>query len=99
MNYLQATQEITGIIPEIKDELKEVRTQNSYHIIELFTDKMKSMIRQNDKTRLFKCLKKMDELYRTGDMRVKNAIENSFIYSLDNCRKYMLNKFTVTASN
>lgn len=93
MNYLQATQEITGIIPEIKDELKEVRTQNSYHIIELFTDKMKSMIRQNDKTRLFKCLKKMDELYRIGDARVKNAIENSFIYSLDNCTAFCTKEY------
>jgi hypothetical protein len=88
MNYLQATQEITGVIPEIQDELKEVRIQNSYHIIEMFADKMKSMIRQNDSNRLFPCLKKMDELYRKGDTLVKNAIENSFIYSLDNCTAF-----------
>lgn len=85
MDYLQAAREITYVIPEINDEIKEVRVRNSYQVIELFTDKMKSMIRQNDRNRLFTCIKKMGEMYRTGDAMVKNAIENSFIYSLDNC--------------
>ncbi|MCJ8155501.1 hypothetical protein MKJ01_17215 [Chryseobacterium sp. SSA4.19] len=88
MNYLQATQEITVIIPEITDELKEVKAQNCYPVIEIFTDKIKNMIRQNDKTRLFRCLKKMNEIYRKGDTRMRNAIENSFIYSLDNCTAF-----------
>jgi len=88
MDYLQATEEITNVIPEIRDEIKDERIRNSYQVIELFTDKMKSMIRQNDRNRLFKCLKKMGEMYRTGDTMVKNAIENSFIYSLDNCTAF-----------
>ncbi len=85
MNYLQATQEITVSIPEICDGLNETRIQNSYHLIEFLTDKMKNMIRQHNTGCLFKCLEKMDELYREGDAMVKNAIENSFIYSLDSC--------------
>ncbi len=88
MDYLQATREITNVIPEIRDEFKETRIQNSYQVIELFTDKMKSMIRQNDRSRLFKCLKKMGDLYLSGDALLKNAIENSFIYSLDNCTAF-----------
>ncbi|WP_294201731.1 hypothetical protein [uncultured Chryseobacterium sp.] len=84
MNYLQATQEITVAIPEICNDLKKNNVKNSYHIIEFLTDKMKTMIRENNTECLFKCLHKMDELYSDGDKTVKNAIENSFIYSLDN---------------
>ncbi|GAA5086024.1 hypothetical protein GCM10023210_07430 [Chryseobacterium ginsengisoli] len=84
MNYLQATQEITEIIPEIENELKNNRTQNSYSVIQTFTDRIKNMIRQNDRNLLFKCLKKMDDIYRNGDIVLKNAVESTFIYSLDN---------------
>jgi len=84
MNYLQAAQEITEVIPDIQNELKENRTQNSYSIIQTFTDRIKSMIRQNDRNILFKSLKKMDEIYKNGDIMLKNAVENTFIYSLDN---------------
>lgn len=84
MNYLQATQEITEIIPEIENELKKNRSQNSYSVIQTFTDRIKSMIRQNDRNILFKSLKKMDEIYKNGDTVLKNAVESTFIYSLDN---------------
>jgi len=84
MNYLQAAQEITEVIPDIQNELKKSRTQNSYSVIQTFTDRIKSMIRQNDRNILFKSLKKMDEIYKNGDIMLKNAVENTFIYSLDN---------------
>lgn len=83
MNYLQATQEIAVSIPEICNDLKETKIQNSYHIIGFLTDKIKVMILQNDDSCLFKCLKKMNELYNNGDTTLKSAIENSFVYSLD----------------
>ena len=84
MNYLQAAQEIKEVITDIQNELKENRTQNSYSVIQTFTDRIKSMIRQNDRNILFKSLKKMDEIYKNGDIMLKNAVENIFIYSLDN---------------
>lgn len=88
MNYVQATQEITVAIPEICDDLKKTTIENSYHIIEFLTDKIKMMIRENNTDCLLKCLQKMDELYQEGDKTVKNVIENSFIYSLDNCTAF-----------
>jgi hypothetical protein len=88
MNYLQAVQEITTVIPEIESELKETKCQNSYSVIQTFTDRIKKMIRQNDRNILFKCLKKMDEIYRNGDTVLKNAVETTFIYSLDNCTAF-----------
>ena len=88
MNYLQATQEIPVAIPVICDDLKQTTIQSPYEIIEFLTDKMKVMIRQNNTDCLFKCLQKMDDLYEQGDRMVKDAIENSFIYSLDNCTAF-----------
>ncbi|MEC3874838.1 DUF7674 family protein [Chryseobacterium salviniae] len=88
MNYLQATQEITAAIPEICNDLKETKIQNSYHIIGFLTEKMKTMIRQNDTSCLLKCVEKMNELYSNGDTMMKSAIENSFVYSLDSCTAF-----------
>lgn len=85
MNYLQATQEITVAIPEICNDLNETGIQNSYHIVEFLTDKMKTMIRQQNTGCLLKCIHTMNELYEEGDDAMKSAIENSYIYSLDNC--------------
>ncbi len=84
MNYLQATKKIAEIIPEIENELKENRSLNSYNVIQTFSDKIRNMIRQNDQNLLFECLKKMNEIYKNGDNTLKNAVENTFIYSLDN---------------
>lgn len=88
MNYLQATQEISVALPEICNDLEQTRIQNSYHIIGFLTDKVKTMIRQDNTTCLFKCLGKMNELYSNGDEMIKNAIENSFVYSLDSCTAF-----------
>lgn len=84
MNYLQAAQEITDVVPDIQNELENNKTQNSYSVIQTFTDRIKNMIRQNDRNLLFKSLQKMDEIYKKGDVKLRNAVESTFIYSLDN---------------
>lgn len=84
MNYLEAAQEIKEVIPEIENELKKNRRQNSYGLIQTFTDNIRSRIKQNDRNILFQCLKKMDDIYRNGDAVLKNAVEHTFIFSLDN---------------
>ncbi|WP_086980247.1 DUF7674 family protein [Elizabethkingia miricola] len=76
MNHLEATEEITAIIPEIKNELSD---QNTSGIIQIFTDRIREMIRKNENRLLFKSLEKMDHIYKKGD----TAVENIFIYSLD----------------
>lgn len=84
MNYLQAAQEITDVVPDIQNEWRKNTTQNSYSVIQTFTDRIKNMVRQNDRNLLFKSLQKMDEIYKHGDILLKNAVESTFIYSLDN---------------
>ncbi|ASK30270.1 hypothetical protein CEY12_09150 [Chryseobacterium sp. T16E-39] len=88
MNYLQAVQEITEVIPGIQYELDENKTQSSYHAMNTFTDHIKRMIRQNERTLLFKSLKKMSNIYKNGDAMLKSAIECTFIYSLDNVTRF-----------
>ncbi|UKB82932.1 hypothetical protein LF887_18230 [Chryseobacterium sp. MEBOG06] len=84
MNYLQAVHEITEVVPDFGNEVKEIKIQNSYSIIRTFTERIKNMIRQNDTNLLFRSLQKMDKIYTSGDTVLKNAIETTFIYSLDN---------------
>lgn len=84
MNYLQAVEEITELIPDFETELKEAKTQCPYRLVRTFTERIKNMIRQNDRNLLFRSLQKMDKMYADGDTMLKNAIENTFVYSLDN---------------
>ncbi|SIQ73623.1 hypothetical protein SAMN05880574_1235 [Chryseobacterium sp. RU37D] len=93
MNYLQAVQEITNVIPDIQKELHSSKAQNAYNIIQIFTERIKNMIRQNDRNILFKCLEKIDYIYENGDNALKNAIENTFIYSLDNSIVYCSHEY------
>ncbi|UZT99609.1 hypothetical protein ODZ84_08610 [Chryseobacterium fluminis] len=83
MNCLQAVQEICKVIPDIQDEFTEDKTQNPYSVIRIFTNRIKGMVRQDERKILFKSLDKMDEIYRNGDQILKNAVENIFIYSFD----------------
>jgi len=85
MNYSEAVQEIAEIIPDFENELVKTTPQNSYTVIRNFTERIKNMIRQNDRTVLFKSLHKMDKIYTDGDTALKNAVEGVFIFSLDNC--------------
>lgn len=84
MNYLQAVQEINELFPDFERELNKTKSPNSYSVIRTFTERIKNMIRQNDSNLLFKSLQKIDKMYLNGDTLLKNAIENTFIYSLDN---------------
>lgn len=93
MNYLEAAQEIKEVIPEIENELKKNRKQNSYGLIQTFTDNIRSRIKQNDRNILFLCLKKMDDIYRNGDAVLKNAVEHTFIFSLDNSTAFCTEEY------
>ncbi|MGG5208508.1 DUF7674 family protein [Chryseobacterium sp. MIQD13] len=84
MNYSEAVQEITEVIPDFENELTKNAQQNSYSVIRTFTECIKSMVRQNDRNVLYKSLQKMDKIYTNGDTTLKNAVEGIFIYSLDN---------------
>lgn len=93
MNYSEAVQEITEIIPDFENEMAEAAPQNSYSVIRIFTERIKGMIRQNDRNILFKSLYKMGRIYTDGDIALKNAIEGVFIYSLDNVTAFCTGEY------
>lgn len=84
MNYLKAIQEISEIIPDIEMEFEEKKNRSSYSVINAFTNRIKTMIANKERNLLFKSLKKMNDIYRNGDIMLKYAVECTFIYSLDN---------------
>ncbi|MBB4806117.1 mRNA-degrading endonuclease HigB of HigAB toxin-antitoxin module [Chryseobacterium defluvii] len=99
MNYRQAVQEITKIFPEIENELQENKTRNSYNVIRTFTNHINKMILGNRKKQLFKSMKMMNDLYKNGDASLRNAIENTFIYSLDNCTVFCSKEYRKVVFN
>ncbi|MFP3597515.1 hypothetical protein [Chryseobacterium sp. SIMBA_029] len=99
MNYLQAVQEITEVIPDIQNELNKNTVQNSYSTIRIFTDQIKKMIQDNNRSLLFKSLQKMDTIYKNGDLMLRNAVESTFIYSLDSCTAFCNEEYRKTIFN
>ncbi|WP_100076931.1 DUF7674 family protein [Chryseobacterium camelliae] len=91
MNYSETVQEIQTIVPDIQNQLQE--KNNPYTAIRVFTDHIKRMIRQNDRNLIRASLNKMSAIYSQGDAALKNAIENTFIYSLDNCTAFCTEEY------
>lgn len=85
MNQLEAAQEITTVIPEAAAELSGAGTLKSpFALIRVITSHTRKMVLQHNEIMLQKCLKLIDRIYTKGDKAIKNAIENVFIFSLDN---------------
>lgn len=96
MNHTEAIQEIIKVIPESQEDFKEnYKTNNSFMVINVFTKQIKKIIQSENETILIRCLDKMNYIYKTGDLALKNAVESVFIYSLDSltfsCNKHYKN--------
>ncbi|GAB0157350.1 hypothetical protein CHRYSEOSP005_26230 [Chryseobacterium sp. Alg-005] len=102
MNYAQAVQEIAKAAPEIQSELSKCSDQNVYELIQIFMVQIRKVAKENKLQLLTSYLKKMNKIYRSGNIALKNAIENTFIYSLDNfttfcnaeCKKVIFNNIS-----
>lgn len=89
MNHTDAVKEIVKIIPETQEEFKDsYKTNSPFMVIGVFTRQIKRLIKDQNQKMLVKSLKKMNQLYKNGDQRLKNAIETIFIYSLDGLTFY-----------
>ncbi|MCY0978204.1 hypothetical protein PGH12_02285 [Chryseobacterium wangxinyae] len=84
MNHTEAVTEIIKIIPETQEDFKEsYKTKSPFMVISVFAKEIKRLIKENDQKILIKSILKMNMLYSEGDLSLKNAIENIFVYSLD----------------
>ncbi len=85
MNQLEVGDEITSNIPELKKEISRALSfKNSYGLIRVIAKYTQKMVEQRRSERVDTCLKLVGRCYSQGDTTVKNAIENVFVFSLDN---------------
>lgn len=89
MKLTTIANKIAAAIPNSEDEIYTVAKSNeTYKLIAVFTNNIKTIIKMKDQLSLKKCLKLMEELYKKGDTSTRNAIENIFIFSYDYMLKY-----------
>lgn len=103
MNYVQAIQEIVKAASELQIELKKCSKSNAYEPIQVFMVQIKKVTGEKKLHLLSFYLKKMNKIYKNGDAAVKNAVEHTFIHSLDNitafcneeCKKVIFDTISV----
>lgn len=84
MNIKQAQEIIISVIPLAQKEiLRPENTGNPITIIRIFTVYIKKMIEEGQEKELGKALHLMEYIHEKGEWRLKNAVENIFVFSLD----------------
>ena len=84
MNQYEVADAIAVEIPTIKDEIvKTIHRRNPFAIIRILTNYTKKMVEQHNLKMVERCIKIMDRFYTKGDLLIKNAIENIFVFSFD----------------
>ena len=78
----QVQEYIRVAMPEINPNPQPVRFEmDLYPCLQTFTDYTKSAIRRHNFEIVRKCCEFAERLYVNGDKIVKNAVENTFVYS------------------
>jgi len=104
MNQYEVADEIAAEIPEVKPEIsKIINLRNPFALVRIITRHTRKMVEQHNDAMIEKCMKLIDKIYTKGDIMIKNAIENIFIFSLDsivfsckaNERKQVLSKVPI----
>lgn len=108
MNQYEMADEIATEIPEVKTEIARIiNLKNPFALIRIITRHTRKMVEQHNELMTEKCMKLIDKIYTKGDLIIKNAIENVFIFSLDSIttsctsteRKQILSKVPVGLYN
>jgi hypothetical protein len=78
-NEVQAL--IIGKLPQIKSDLSDKAKPTTYQSIQVLTDYTKRMALEHNFKMLQNCMALVQTIYEKGNLLVKNAIENVFIFS------------------
>lgn len=62
--------------------MKTQKSKNLYKVMQRFADMTVNFILNGQLNRAAKCLQIADKLFRSGNIIIKNAIANVFVYSL-----------------
>lgn len=85
MNQYEVADQIASEIPEVKTEISRIiNLKNPFALVRIITRHTRKMVDQHNELMIEKCMKLIDKIYTKGDIVIKNAIENVFIFSLDN---------------
>jgi hypothetical protein len=81
INQFEVPMYITEALPEISGDLKVGTTNNAYQQMDILTAFTKKNILEHNYKAVKRSFKLADMLYSKGNMVVKNAIQNVFVYS------------------
>jgi hypothetical protein len=75
---------ITGTLPQLKGEF--IHRQHAYDAMQVLTDYTKRMALEHNFVEVKKCMSLVEKIYNKGNIPVKNAVENIFIFSFSSMR-------------
>jgi len=78
-------QELPGLVekalPELSGEFEKTKCRNAYDVMRQLFNYTASQVVKHNLAAAKKCLSLAEQLYHNGNITIKNAIENVFIYS------------------
>ena len=84
MNQYEAADEILTVSPSAQTEIAgAIAANNAFEIIRGFTAHIKKLVAIGNLPLVYRCLRVMDKIYTRGNIRLKNAVENVFVFSLE----------------
>ncbi len=85
MNQNEAVVAVCTALPEVTAAItNEGARNNPFALVRIITQYTREMAAQHNELMLEKCLQLVDRIYTRGARTIRNAIENIFIFSLDN---------------
>lgn len=84
MNTHQAAADITATLPELTHEVsRSINLQNPFALIRILTRYTQKMVQQHNTDMAEKCMTLIGRIYTKGDLMIKHAVENVFVFSMD----------------
>ena len=75
---------IAGTLPQLKREF--THRQHIYDAMQVLTDYTKRMALEHNFGEVKKCMSLVEKIYNKGNILVKNAVENIFIFAFSSIR-------------
>lgn len=84
MNQNKLLSELNATLPELESEISEITNNKTpISLMRSFNRYTQKMVEQHNDLMIEKCVKLIGEIYSKGDIILKNAVADVFIFSLD----------------
>lgn len=81
INQLEMPMYLEEALPELSPDLKQCKKDNPYILMNLLIAFTSKNIEEHNYKVVKRCFKIADKLYSKGNVMVKNAVENVFVYA------------------